>query len=266
MEIFVVIGIAAAAAGGWALRRFMRKPEKRLTPSQRRYLESTLPWLGRLDLSLRAAWERQVARFLGRIMFEGCGGLELTDEMRLIIAAQACLLTLGRETPPYRKLSTILVYPTGFSAPTSHHLGSNVVIERKDDRIGESWERGQVVLAWDEIDPAQRDPRLQGNLVFHEFAHQLDAEDGEDDGVPVLDRRLGGDWQRVMGREFRRLRDQADRGEEPFLDPYGAESPAEFFAVATESYFEEGGEMLREHPGLYRLLKAFYRVDGASLG
>lgn len=266
MELIVVIVLVAGAlAAAWAVRRRGKMPETRLTPPQRRYLEGRFPWLNRLDLSFRAVWERQVARFLARIEFEGCGGLEVTEPMRLLIAGQACLLAIGREDPPFRKLNTVLVYPAGFNAPTSHVLGPNVVIERKDARIGESWGRGQVVLSWDDIDPEQRDPHLQGNLVLHEFAHQLDAENGEDDGVPSLERRLSRDWQAVMGREFRRLRDQSQTGEEPFLDPYGSESPAEFFAVATESYFEDGAEMRRRHPDLYRILKSFYRVDGASL-
>jgi len=262
----IIIALAALAAIAVVLARRARRPARRLLPAERRELERLFPWLGRLDLGHRASWERQVSLFLGRIVFEGCGGLAVTDDMRLIVAAQACLLAVGRERAPFSKLATVLVYPTGFSAPVSHALGSNVVIERSDNRIGESWGRGQVILAWDEIDPARRDPLLAGNLVFHEFAHQLDAENGEDDGVPALDRGLDRNWQRVMGAEFRRLREQSDRGEDTFLDPYGAESPAEFFSVATEAYFEEGEEMRRRHPDLYRLFKAFYRVDGASLG
>ncbi len=266
MKIFFLLsGLIVAVAVLALFARRDRRPLRRLAPGERRQLERLFPWLLRLDLSLRASWERHVAFFLGRIVFEGCGGLTVTDDMRLAIAAQACLLALGREKDGFAKLATVLIYPTGFSAPVSHQLGSNVVIERKDERIGESWGRGQVILAWDEVDPEHRDPMMAGNLVFHEFAHQLDAENGEDDGVPALDRGLDRNWQRVMGDEFRRLREQSDRGEETFLDPYGAESPAEFFAVATEAYFEEGAEMKTRHPDLYRLLKAFYRVDGASL-
>lgn len=266
MKIFLLLGLLAAVSAALVVAgRRRRGPVRRLVPAERRYLERQFRWLARLDLGQRASWERQVSRFLGRIVFEGCGGLDVTDEMRLVIAAQACLLALGRDRDPFAKLVTVLVYPTGFSAPVSHVLGSNVVIERKDNRIGESWGRGQVVLAWDEIDPEHRDPLMSGNLVLHEFAHQLDAENGDDDGVPVLERGLEANWQRVMGREYLSLREKAGRGEDTFLDPYGSESPAEFFAVATEAYFEEGDELQRRHPDLYRLLKAFYRVDGSSL-
>jgi Mlc titration factor MtfA (ptsG expression regulator) len=266
--LIAIFMTAAAAIGGfeWWLRRARRGPSRRLTPTERREAEALFPWLMRLDLSARAAWEREVGRFLARVVFEGCGGLSVTADMKLVIAAQAALLALGREGRAYRKLTTVLLYPTGFSAPTSHAVGSNVVIERMEDRIGESWQRGHVVLAWDEIDPRQRDPAATGNLVFHEFAHQLDADNGEPDGVPELDARLGRDWQRVMGREFESLRAAVEADESSFLDPYGAENPAEFFAVATESFFEEGRDMRRRHPDLYRILKAFYRIDTASLG
>lgn len=261
----VLVGLVALTFLIVWLLRTSAAPRRPLTPPERRTLERLFPWLGRLDLSQRAAWERQVARFLARVTFEGCGGFEITDHVRLVIAAQACLLTVGRDEDPFPRLSTVLVYPAGFTAPTSHVLGPDIVIERRDERIGESWQRGQVVLAWEEIDPEHQDPRRAGNLVFHEFAHQLDAENGADDGVPVLRRGFTREWQRVMRREYERLQEDYERGDTTFLDPYGTENPAEFFAVATESYFQEGADMKRRHPDLYRVLRTFYRVDGASL-
>jgi len=185
--------------------------------------------------------------------------------MKLLVAGQASLLVAGRPGRPFRKLSTVLLYPAGFRVKTSSELGPHVWLEAEEERIGESWERGTVILSWEDVDPSLRDPEEAGNLIFHEFAHQLDAENGEDDGVPQLEPGLREEWRRVMKREFLALKKAAKSGRETFIDAYGAENPAEFFAVVTEAYFDEGADLKELHPGLYSLLRGYFRVDGASL-
>lgn len=249
----------------WLARKAARRPSRRLQPDDVAYLTARLPWIERLGPEQRRRWAAHVEDLLARLAFEGCRGFEVDDRMKLLVAAQAALLVAGRSGRPFRKLSSVLLYPAGFRVKTASDLGPHAWLEGEEERIGESWERGTVILSWEDADPSLRDPDLAGNLVYHEFAHQLDAENGEDDGVPELDPAERADWQRVMKREYLSLKKAAGRREDPFIDPYGAENPAEFFAVVTEAFFDEGWELRERHPELYRVLKAYFRVDGASL-
>ena len=202
--------------------------------------------------------------FLAEKEFEGCGGLELTDEIRVTIAAQACILLLHRETDYYPGLYTILVYPSTFVANTRHWSEDGTVVEGPQARLGEAWRHGPVVLAWDEVEADAADVRDGHNVVFHEFAHKLDEEDGAEDGVPALPRRsMYLAWARVLGREYARLRRDAERGRPTVLDKYGAENPTEFFAVATESFFTNPVKLRARHPELYAELAEFYLQDPA---
>jgi len=204
--------------------------------------------------------------FLAEKEFEGCGGLEITDEIRVTIAAQACILLLHRETDFYPALHTILVYPSGYVAEAQTYLPGGIVTEGPQPRLGEAWQHGPVVVAWDEAQANAADVRDGHNVVFHEFAHKLDEEDGVEDGAPDLPRRsMYVAWARVLGREYRRLRRDAEAGRPTVLDAYGAENTAEFFAVATESFFTKPLQLLQRHPALYRELAEFYRQDPARL-
>jgi Mlc titration factor MtfA (ptsG expression regulator) len=199
--------------------------------------------------------------FIAEKNFEGCAGLQMTDEIRVTIAAQACLLLLHRQTDYYPKLRSILVYPRAYLAESEERSGP-LVHQYATERAGESWQIGAVVLAWDEVLDGASDPVDGYNVVFHEFAHQLDQEDGAHEGVPVLERRSHYvAWARVLGREFRRLQRQVLKGEETFLDMYGATDPAEFFAVATEFFFESPHQLKKKHLALYEQLRQFYRQD-----
>jgi Mlc titration factor MtfA (ptsG expression regulator) len=194
--------------------------------------------------------------------FEGCGGQELTDEVRVLIAAQASLLLLHRDTDYYPGLFSILVYPDAYMVPVQHETDGGLVIEETLDHVGESWDTGSVILSWRDVvrGAAGRDEGC--NVVLHEFAHQIDGENGDTDGVPAIDDgELRERWQRVFEREYERLCAQADRGRRTFIDEYGASHPSEFFAVATEHFFMEPLEFSRRHPDLYRVLSAFYRQD-----
>jgi Mlc titration factor MtfA (ptsG expression regulator) len=203
--------------------------------------------------------------FLAEKYFEGCGGLELTDEIKVTIAAQACLLLLHRETDVYSRLITVLVYPHAYKARSTEPIGAGTVLEGEDARAGESWPSGVVVLSWDDVRAGASDIHDGYNLVLHEFAHQLDREDGAVNGAPLLER--GSQyvaWARVLNAEYQRLRRDRRLGRRTVLDQYGAQDPAEFFAVATEAFFEKPRTLKKRHPRLYDELKSFYRQDPAQ--
>jgi Mlc titration factor MtfA (ptsG expression regulator) len=203
---------------------------------------------------------------LAEKVFEGCGGLVLTDEIKVTIAAQACLLLLHRDTDIYPKLMTILVYPSAYVAKTIRPVGSGLALEGENVHLGESWTSGIVVLAWDDVLMGASDVQDGRNLVLHEFAHQLDREDGAVDGAPLLNQRSQYvTWARVLGAEYDRLRRESWMGRPTVLDEYGTTDPAEFFAVATECFFEKPGLLEKRHPELYSELKGFYRQDPARL-
>jgi Mlc titration factor MtfA (ptsG expression regulator) len=235
-------------------------------------LEAHCPFYHRLPEADQRELQGHVQVFLAEKSFEGCGGLIMTDEIRVCIAAQACLLLLHRNTDYYPELRSIVVYPSSFLVKTTRHLGSGVLEESHQARLGEAWQQGAVVLAWDAVCQGTAQPDDGRNVVFHEFAHQLDFEDGRADGAPVLGR---GDawsaqksryaaWARVLSAEFERLRAEVLAGKNAVLDGYGATDPAEFFAVATESFFERPLEMREKHPDLYEELKQYYRQDPAQ--
>jgi len=203
--------------------------------------------------------------FLAEKQFEGCGGLKLTDEIRLTIAAQACLLLLHRKTDYYPELSTILVYPSTYVARGERHLEGPIWEEGGQHLLGHTQHRlGALVLAWDAAKLSAANSSDGRNLVLHEFAHQLDFEDHATDGTPVLASRSDyTTWQRVMSREFKALRFAEAAGLPTVLDPYGATNAAEFFAVATETFFERPCELRAGHPALYAELQRFYCQDPA---
>jgi Mlc titration factor MtfA (ptsG expression regulator) len=246
---------------------FKRRRRERLRsapfpPAWVEIIEKNCPFYRRLSEPDRVELHGHIQVFLAEKHFEGCAGLELTDEIRLTIAAQACLLLLHRPTDDYPRLITILVYPSAYVAKGVQPLQGGFVLEGEQARLGEAWREGVVVLSWDDVKTGAADIRDGHNVVLHEFAHQLDQEDGAADGAPILDRR--GQyvaWARVLGAEYERLRQESRRGRKSVLDQYGATQPAEFFAVATECFFEKPAQMKKKHPELYDELKEYYRQD-----
>jgi hypothetical protein len=241
-------------------------------PEWRRIIESSCPFYERLPDADRREIEGHIQVFLAEKKFEGCGGLELTDEIRVCIAAHACLLLLHRDTDYYPDLKTVLVYPGTYVVPTTRHVGSGVYEESQQTRAGESWREGAVVLAWDAVLSGIRDPGSGYNVILHEFAHQLDYEDGQADGVPLLGHgeslleqkgRFAG-WSRIMRSEFDQLRVRVERGQNSVLRDYGATNPAEFFAVATECFFGKPQELQQNHPELYGQMEWYYQQDPAD--
>jgi Mlc titration factor MtfA (ptsG expression regulator) len=223
------------------------------------HLYSVLPEADRREL------QGLVQVFLDEKRFEGARGLEITDEIRVTIAAQACLLLLHRDTDVYPELETVLVYPHAFVARATRHEGP-VVIEGTEARVGESWQRELVIVAWDEVLGDARGMRPAHNVVVHEFAHQLDAEDGDVTGAPKLgSRALYVEWAHVLGEEYGALGERLSRGLPTDIDAYGATSPAEFFAVVSEQFFERPRALRKTHPLLYDELVSFYCLDPAQL-
>jgi Mlc titration factor MtfA (ptsG expression regulator) len=227
-----------------------------------RAIEKHVPYYARLSEADRKELQGHIQVFLAEKTFEGCGGLELTEEIKVAIAAQACLLLLHRETDYYRKLSTILVYPSAYIAKAAEPIGGGFVLEGMQGRLGEAWQDGVVILSWDDVRTGAADIRDGHNVVLHEFAHQLDQEDGAADGAPILERRgMYVAWARVLGAEYEQLRQDSKRHRKTVLDRYGATKPAEFFAVATECFFEKPAQMKKKHLELYEELKEYYRQD-----
>jgi Mlc titration factor MtfA (ptsG expression regulator) len=200
--------------------------------------------------------------FLSEKKFEGCGGLEITDEIRVTIAAQACILLLNREHDYYAGLHSILVYPSSYQAPAKFVDPMGVVHEGDQGRLGEAWLRGAIILSWDDVRRGSADFQDGHNVTLHEFAHQLDQEDGTFDGAPILEKRSHyGSWARVLLKEYKALGEAADRGQETLIDQYGATDPAEFFAVITEAFFERPKALKEKHPELYEELMKFFHQD-----
>jgi Mlc titration factor MtfA (ptsG expression regulator) len=198
--------------------------------------------------------------------WEGCGGLVLDDEIKVTIAAQIAMLVLGFSGQYFHKVQSILVYPDAFVVPGAMITEGGVVLEGDSAREGEAWYRGPVILAWAEALAGGRGANAGHNLVFHEFAHQLDMLNGRHaDGTPPLDsteqeRR----WRTVINEHFRQLVHDCQSGRSTLLDSYGTTNRSEFFAVATETFFQRPRAMQRLHPDLYDIFRQFYRQDPAA--
>ncbi len=244
-------------------RRRRRLREQPASPEWREIIARNLPFFSRLSSADQAELLGHVQVFLAEKRFEGCGGLELDDEIRLTIAAQACLLLLHRQTDYYPRLITILVYPSGFIVDDSQPLGDDIWQEGREARLGETGRQmGSMVLAWDAARHGALDPSDGKNLVLHEFAHQLDFEDFATDGVPALRSRSDKrSWAEVMKIEYANLCAADETGIPTLLDGYGATNPAEFFAVATEAFFERPLALRQSRPRLYEELRNFFRQD-----
>jgi hypothetical protein len=233
----------------------------------RAIVEKNVPYVASLPPDDREELAGHVQVFLAEKRFEGCNGLQITDEVRVTIAAQACVLLLHRQTDYYPNLVSILVYPTTYLVPGGRRAPDGRPPEAPQARLGESWSRDVMVLSWDSVVSGASDTRDGHNVVLHEFAHQLDQEDGASDGAPVLPRRsMYVAWARVLGHDFDQLVRDTERHHRTLIDRYGATNPAEFFAVATETFFEKPRQLRSKHPALYSQLQEFYRQDPAELG
>lgn len=238
--------------------------EGELTSDERRVMERVAPLCRFLTDGQRKRWEGAVRLFLARKTFIPCQGSRVDNDVRLSIAGQACLLLAGRpDLEVYPELTTIYLHPGSYVRRDDRSIGGGAIATDEEATFdGESWDHGAVVLSVRSVRASFR--FLDGfNVVMHEFAHQLDAMAGGSDGCPPMPARLLPGWKVALDEHHRALGEADDRGEDPFLDPYGAESPVEFFAVAVESFFELGPQFESEHPKFYGMLREVFGLDPA---
>jgi len=225
-------------------------------------LQENLPLYAKLPPELQLRLHDKTAHFIATTFFEGCGGLELTDTMILTVAAQACLLVLGYDGAPYPNLNTVLLYPGAFQTTARSAGPGGSVIERQVTALGESWDNGTVILSWNSVRNGAANIFDGHNVTFHEFAHQLDAMDGDTDGVPLLASEAAYQtWANVLGEHCSDLIGNVQRRRKTTIDAYGATNPGEFFAVASETFFEKPRQLKKKHPELYAELQKFYHLD-----
>lgn len=225
-------------------------------------IDRNLPPYSYLSPDERKRLEGHIQVFLAEKQFIGCGGLQVTEEMKLTIAAVACLLLLNERGEYFPKLRSILIYPSTYLVNETVALSNYIVEERRVARLGESWTKDRVVLSWEQIERDILNWRDGHNVILHEFAHQLDQEDGKAEGVPILQKDSDYSlWAKVMTKEYQKLCQDTQRGVKTVMDSYGATNPAEFFAVATETFFEKPHQLLKKHPALYEQLQLYYQVN-----
>jgi Mlc titration factor MtfA (ptsG expression regulator) len=231
----------------------------------RAIVDRDVPFARSLSTQDRERLLRLIQVFVHDKPFEGCGGLEITEEMKVTIAAHACLLLLHLEGPCYPTVDRILVYPTGFVPKYAPQYRSSGIERVPVPLKGKAWRDGVVVLSWDDVRAGASNPTDGDNVALHEFAHQLDHEDGTGGGTPVLDSpSLVRTWGRVLSAHYEQLRRDVHQGHPTVLDAYGATNPAEFFAVATETFFEKPHQLQAAEPELYEELKEYYHQDPAA--
>ncbi|GAA5444940.1 protein MtfA [Microbulbifer sp. NBRC 101763] len=274
MSAFIIVILLALAV--WFVPHFYRRWRIRhrrsqaLTPEQLQLVREMLPLYRYLNADQQQELRGNIALFLHDKEFVGCDGLQVTEQMRVAIAAHACLLLLGRKNECYPNLYSLLLYPDTYVAHETRREGF-IETAKRSAREGEAHYRGPVVLSWGDLEEDLQFPQRGHNVALHEFAHKVDEEDGFFDGRPLFEKvDEGANWAEVMSREFHRLQQRAEYGQIPgdtpsVLDLYGAQSPAEFFAVATESFYTVPIAMRALHPELYAELSRFYRLDPAFL-
>jgi MtfA peptidase len=260
----LLLGLGAAAVAllaqpWWARRRHRQLRTLPFPRAWARILQRRVPLAQRLPAPLRRRLLGLVQVFIADKPFIGCAGLQVDDEMRVTIAAQACLLLLGQDGEAcYPRLRQVLVYPEPFVVPRRQLLPGGVVSEQPQALAGESWAQGQVILAWSEALAGAADPTDGRNVVLHEFAHQIDQDGGDADGRPwQRDEASRQRWAAVVDEGLARLREAPSEA----LDAYGSTDPAEYFAVATEAFFERPQALAEAAPQLYDEMARLYRLD-----
>jgi len=249
------------ALKNWRRERILKRSA--LDAAQWRTVLERYPFTRALSADERARLRDKVVLFLHEKSISGAGGLVVRDEMRLCIAAQACILVLNLDFECYRGWVEVIVYPDEFVAKYEYLDEDGIAHQVEEPMTGESWLAGPVILSWADAELREGEPAY--NVVIHEFAHKLDMLNGDANGCPPLhagmDRR---EWSGAFGSAYEDFRGRVERRDATRIDPYAAENPAEFFAVLSEAFFETPGAVLAEYPGVYRQLAAFYRQDPAG--
>jgi len=244
------------------VRRKRRMIKSQPFPKEwREVIRKNIPYFYTMPADLQLQLKQHVLVFIDEKEFIGFEGIEIDDEIKATIAVQACLLILNQDEKYYPKLKSIYVYPAAFVTRHQSRDAAGVVHENRRVLSGESWELGKVVLSWNDTKHGASIIDDGRNVVIHEFAHQLDQETGTANGAPFLRHKNRRCWSDVLSKEYEKLRAQSASGEESLLDKYGATNPAEFFAVASEVFFERPLEMHKQHLHLYKQLAGFYRVN-----
>ena len=264
--ILLVISITAVAwivSSQWRLNRQRNIITSKPFPTQWRHiLKKRFPYFKAMPTDLQLQLKKHIQIFIDEKQFIGCDGFEINDEVKVTIAAQACLLLLNRKTDYYPKLKQILVYPSAFIVEKNRTDLAGVQSSQRNVLLGESWEYGKVVLSWNSTIEGAADPFDGSNVVIHEFAHQLDQEDGTANGAPPLrDITSYRSWSSTLGQEFKQLQYCAQQHIPSLFNYYGATNPAEFFAVISETFFERPVEFNQQHQQLYKELSQFYQLD-----
>jgi Mlc titration factor MtfA (ptsG expression regulator) len=263
VSLLALSSIAWIASRSWRVAKHRKQVIKHPFPSSwRTILKQRMPYFRSLPTDLQLQLKDLIQVFIDEKEFIGCDGIVIDDEMRVTIAAQACLLLLNRKTDFYPKLKQILVYPSVFIVKGHEQHSGGVVGDKQRLLSGESWENGKVVLSWQTTQDDAADPKDGSNVVIHEFAHQLDQEDGNANGAPILSSLHDySSWSEVLTREFSQLQSQAEQNTPSIFSYYGATNPAEFFAVITEVFFERPQDFYHAHRELYTELSHFFKLD-----
>ena len=247
------------------LRRWRRSrivANAQLDPELWRRVLARLPFLDGLSEAERERLRECVILFLNCKSVRGAGGLELDYEMQLTIAAQACIPILNLDVDYYRGWVEVIVYPDEFIPTIEYTDEAGVVHTDREPMAGEAWLQGPVILSWADVAPAADESGV--NVVIHEFAHKIDMLNGDANGFPPLHREMSRtEWSQAFSSAYEDFCRRVDADEELAIDPYAADSPAEFFAVMTEAFFEIPHEVAHLYPDVYRQLQLFYRQDPA---
>jgi Mlc titration factor MtfA (ptsG expression regulator) len=239
----------------WRRKRVLRRHQ--IDAALWRRAVDGLEFINRLPPSRADSLKRLCLLFLAEKQFAGTHGLEVSDAMRVSIAAQACLPVLELGLDWYAGFTGVVVYPGDFRVRRVETDEHGVVHEWDDELAGEAMPGGPVVLSWD---AAANDPQM--NVVIHEFAHKLDMLSGAADGLPPLHVGMSREaWIAAFKEAYEGFCDAVERGRETWLDPYAAEHPSEFFAVISEAFFKDAAETRRRYPEVFAQLKLFYKQD-----
>ncbi|UCX05406.1 M90 family metallopeptidase [Shewanella glacialimarina] len=269
MIAIIIVSIIATVAIGWITSASFRRERHRQNVCQQAFpkswriiLRHRFPYFKSMPTDLQLQLKKHIQIFIDEKQFIGCDGLMITDEMKVTVAAQACLLLLNRKTDYYPNLKQILIYPHAFIVEQQKVDFAGVTSQHRSVLLGESWGNGKVILSWQNTLNGAADPFDGENVVIHEFAHQLDQENGPANGAPAL-RQIKdyAHWSSTLGKEFNQLQYCASQQIPSLFNYYGATNPAEFFAVISETFFEKPKQFFQQHPKLYNELSQFYQLD-----
>lgn len=267
MTIFLLLFFVAISPFVFLQVRSSRKRQRllgmSLMPDQKAVIERDVPIVRKLPAVLRSKLDGKISVFLDQVEFVGPGDLDVTPEMELSIAAQACMLVLGRDIW-YDNLRSVIIYPGAFKSRTQRHSGY-VVTEEETVRLGESWSHGRIVLSWEHSQSGAADDSDGHNVVFHEFAHQIDDLTGSTNGVPLLSEGQSfAEWESAFLTAYEAHVRDVQSGRKTVLDAYGATAHEEFFAVAVEVFFERPEALRRDEPEVYAQLVKLFQLDPAT--